>query len=297
MIYLIIVSLIWAFSFGLIKGNLTELDASFVAFARLFISFLFFAVFLRIKPFKFRQLGKLMAIGAIQFGLMYIFYIYSYGFLKAWQIALFTIFTPLYVTLINDILNKKFNPRFLLAALLSIIGAGIIVFNEGHDLHLKTGFILMQLSNICFAAGQVFYKRIRKSFEDIKDVSLFAWVYSGAFLISLLNTLIVTDYSAIHLNSTRIYTLLYLGILASGICFFLWNFGAIKVNAGTLAVFNNLKVPLGVAASIFVFNEVGGFVKMLLGGVIIAGALFISEHFNARIQNPAGEKENLRSPG
>ena len=38
MIYLFIVSLIWAFSFGLIKTNLTSLDASFVAAARLVIS-------------------------------------------------------------------------------------------------------------------------------------------------------------------------------------------------------------------------------------------------------------------
>jgi len=282
MIYLIIVSLIWAFSFGLIKGNLTGIDASFVAFARLFISFLFFAAFLRIKPFSLRQIIQLMAIGAIQFGLMYIFYIHSYGYLKAWQIALFTIFTPLYVTLINDILNGKFNLKFLLAAILSIIGAGVIVFNEGQNVQLRTGFFLIQISNVCFAAGQVFYKKIRNKFKKVKDRSLFAWIYCGAFLISLFNSVFVTDYSALHLNSSHIYTLLYLGILASGVCFFLWNFGAIRVNAGTLAVFNNLKVPLGVAASIFVFSEEGDFTKMLLGGIIIAGALYVSEHFNEK---------------
>jgi len=103
-----------------------------------------------------------------------------------------------------------------------------------------------------------------------------------AFLISLLNSLFVTDYSVLHLIPKQIYTLLYLGILASGVCFFLWNFGAIKVNAGTLAVFNNLKVPLGVAASIFVFNEDGDFTKMIFGGIVIGAALYISEHFNSK---------------
>jgi drug/metabolite transporter (DMT)-like permease len=279
--YLIIVSLIWAFSFGLIKGNLVGLDASFVAFARLMLSFIFFAVFLRIKQFNLKQILQLLIIGAVQFGLMYIFYIYSYGFLKAWQIALFTIFTPLYVTLLNDILNRTFNLKFLLAASLSVIGAAIIVFNEGKNLQLTMGFLLMQISNFCFAAGQVYYRKIRISFKEIKDHVLFAWVYFGAFLVSLINSLIITDYSAIQLSQIQIYTLLYLGIVASGICFFLWNLGATKVNGGTLAVFNNLKVPLGVAVSIFVFDETGDLIKMIAGGIVIVVALYISEHFNS----------------
>jgi len=49
MIYLLIVSLIWAFSFGLIKGQLTGLDANFVAAARLVVSLAAFLPFLRIK--------------------------------------------------------------------------------------------------------------------------------------------------------------------------------------------------------------------------------------------------------
>jgi drug/metabolite transporter (DMT)-like permease len=285
MIYLIIVSLIWAFSFGLIKGNLSGIDASFVAFARLFISFLFFTFFLRIKHFKARQIGQLMAIGALQFGLMYIFYIYAYDYLKAWQIALFTIFTPLYVTFINDLLDKKFNWKFLIASLLSIAGAGIIVFNTEQGLQLQTGFILIQFSNICFAAGQIFYKRIRKHFINIKDKSLFAWIYCGALIISGLNSFFLTDYSAIQLDSVQIYTLLYLGILASGVCFFLWNIGATKVNAGTLAVFNNIKVPLGVAVSILIFNEDGDLFRMIISGIMLALALYISEYFNIKNLN------------
>lgn len=281
MIYLIIVSVIWSLSFGLIKGNLTGVDSNFIAAARLFISFIFFLPFMRFKGFSLRQIGYLFVIGAVQFGLMYIFYIYSYQYLKAWQIALFTIFTPIYVTLINDLLNKKFNAKFLIAALLSIVGAGIIVFKNGENLQLQFGFILMQLSNICFAAGQLFYKRIRHILVKTSDAQLFAWLYSGAFAVSIINSLIVTDYSSLHLTSVHIYTLLYLGMLASGLCFFLWNYGATKVNEGTLAVFNNLKVPLGVAASIFIFNEQGDYLRMILSGLIIGMALYVSEHYNS----------------
>ena len=54
MIYLLAVSLIWAFSFGLIKGNLVGLDSNFVSFVRLFISFLVFVPFLKIKNLELK---------------------------------------------------------------------------------------------------------------------------------------------------------------------------------------------------------------------------------------------------
>jgi hypothetical protein len=44
MIWLLLVSLAWAFSFGLIKGNLTGVDSNFVAFARMALSLLSFCL-------------------------------------------------------------------------------------------------------------------------------------------------------------------------------------------------------------------------------------------------------------
>lgn len=282
MLYLIIVSVIWALSFGLIKGKLVGLDSHFVSFARLAISFVFFLPFLRIKQIKPRQILVLMAIGAVQFGMMYIFYIYSYSYLKAWQIALFTIFTPLYVTLINDLIEKRFHYSFFFAALLSVTGAAVIVARDIGSADLQLGFLLMQLSNICFAAGQVYYKKVRPSIATQNDVHLFFWLFTGAMLISGLNTGLMTEWSTLSITSTHIYTLLYLGVLASGVCFFLWNYGALKVNTGTLAVFNNLKVPLGMAASIFIFSESGNFIRMFIGGALIVLAIYLADKYQSQ---------------
>ena len=49
--------------------------------------------------------------------------------------------------------------------------------------------------------------------------------------------------------------LAYLGVIASGLCFFLWDRGATRVGAGTLALMNNLKIPLGAVVSIVVLKE------------------------------------------
>src|SRR5512146_3367503 len=103
MVELFVVSLVWAFSFGLIKDNLTSIDPNFVAVARLFISLLVFLPFLRLKDLALYTLARLMFVGAIQYGLMYITYNLSFHYLKAYDVALFTIFTPVYVTMVDNL--------------------------------------------------------------------------------------------------------------------------------------------------------------------------------------------------
>jgi len=70
--------------------------------------------------------------------------------------------------------------------------------------------------------------------------------------------------------------LLYLGLLASGVGFFLWNVGATRVEAGILAVFNNVKIPLAVLVSLLFFREHADWLRLLCGGGIIALALWLN---------------------
>ena len=277
MIYLLIVSFIWAFSFGLIKGNLTGLDSNFVAWIRMSVSLVVFVPFLRIKGIERKLAVKLIVLGMLQYGLMYITYIYSYQFLKAYQVAIFTIFTPLFVTLINDILEKRFHPLFLAVAILAITGTAIIVNKQIHQNDIRIGFFIIQVSNLCFASGQVWYKKIMSRYNDIKDANIFGLLYFGAFIITFIAALSTTEWSTLQVSTKQIFTLLYLGAIASGLCFFLWNYGAKKTDIGALAVFNNMKVPLAVTCSILFFNEKGSIPRLLIGGVIILAALFINE--------------------
>jgi len=219
----------------------------------------------------------------IQYGLMYVSYIYAYQFLNAHQVALFTIFTPLYVTLIADMLERRFHSLFLVTALIAIGGTGIIVYQDWSQSDLRVGLFVLQISNICFAFGQVSYKRIMNRHQQVKDWHIFGLLYLGAVLLTAAFTCFTTDWGTIQLTMRQTLTLLYLGVVASGICFFLWNFGAKRVNAGALAILNNLKVPLAVACSLVFFHEQGNIPKLFVGGVIILTALFLNEGWLKRL--------------
>ena len=276
MIWLLIVSLIWAFSFGLIKTQLTGLDSALVSFIRLLISFFVFLPFLR-----FKNLGKSLTLGLIftgmiQYGLMYLTYIYAYRFVAAYEIALFTIFTPLYITLFNDLFSRKFHKIFFIEAFIAVLATAVIIYNRLSVDGLISGFILVQISNLSFAFGQIYYKKLLKN-TVIKDSQIFALLYGGAVLLTGVTVLFTVNFSEIQITALQIYTLLYLGIIASGLGFFLWNYGARRTNTGTLAVFNNLKIPLAIIVSLLFFEEQTNFLRLAIGLCILLLLMWFNE--------------------
>lgn len=274
---LLIVSLIWAFSFGLIKGRLTGLDPTGVAVVRLAFAFVVFLPIFRPKRIDPRPALRLAAIGAIQFGAMYALYLRAFSTLMAHEVALFTILTPVYLALLDAAIANRFQPRHALAATLSVAGAGVLLWNAAPGTNALGGFILVQLSNLCFAAGQVAYRRIRIHIPDSDEAPLFAYLYAGGLTAVALVSLFATPWSAFRPTGEQWLVLLYLGTIASGLCFFLWNRGATRVNAGTLAAFNNAKVPLGVACSLLIFGEHANLPRLLVSLALLVAAVVVAE--------------------
>ena len=277
MSYLLFVSLVWAFSFGIIKDNLAVIDPNFIAFARLFIALLAFLPFLRLKGLPVRVTLRLCLTGMLQYGLMYISYQYAFGYLKAYEVALFTIFTPIYIALINNLMRRHFYWLPVLTAFLAVAGAAVVEQASLNQHGVILGFLIVQVSNICFAFGQVYYKELTSQHPEIKDFQVFALLYLGGVILTGLSTIVFTQWTTVTFTVTQLLALFYLGLIASGVCFFLWNFAARKVSIGALAIFNNLKIPLAVAVSLIFFQEKANLPSLLSGGLIMLAALLINE--------------------
>ena len=270
MALLLIVSFIWAFSFGLVK-SLAGLDPTAIGAARLAVSLLVFLPFLRAGRLGAARVASLALIGTVQFGAVYILYLRAYAHLPAYEIALFTITTPIFVTLLDAAAERRWRMRFLAAAALSVAGAGVVLWRSIGDSGVTGGFILMQLSNLCFACGQVAWRRERRKIpSDRSDASVFAITYAGGFALTMAVSLFTTNWHRFAPTGVQWLTITYLGAIASGLGFFLWNVGATRVNAGALAAFNNAKIPLGIAVSLLVFGEKADMGRLLAGGALMA---------------------------
>jgi drug/metabolite transporter (DMT)-like permease len=280
MLALLAASLIWAFSFGLIKTQLAGVPPHLVALLRLALSALLFAPWFRPRRVDGRTLGLLVAVGAVQYGVMYLAYLAAFAHLKASEVALWTIFTPIYVVLIADLTARTFHVRNLVAAGLSVVAAWLVTPAQAGT--ALAGIALVQLSNVCFAVGQVWYPRMVPTSTAVRDHEIFAALYIGG---SLLAAIPVAMSSAVPaalaaLTPTQIITILYLGLIPSGLGFFLWNVGVRRSRVGSAAVFNNAKVPLAILVSWFVFEALPGagtLLRTLVALALISAALWIAE--------------------
>jgi drug/metabolite transporter (DMT)-like permease len=286
--YLLITTLLWAFSFGLIGKVLQGLDPLMVSSARLTIALLVFLPLLRPTKIPKNERFQLAAIGAVQFGVMYICYLSAFRYIPSHLVALFSVLTPLYVVLIHDIRQRHFNARYLLAALLSVAGASVIKAKGGETGALWTGFLLMQISGMAFAYGQVAYRDWKQQRTAIQNSEVFGFLYAGGAATALLASFLIVPEPGdfLEASGTQMGVILYLGAIASGLGFFLWNKGATLCSAGVLAAFNNALVPMAMFVSLFVFGEVSGassneLLRLLIGAVLITDAVFIAKKQSA----------------
>jgi drug/metabolite transporter (DMT)-like permease len=282
MIYLALVSLIWAFSFGLIGSSLSGVDSFLVATLRLGVASIIFLPFLRLKDIGSIDRFRLIIYGGIQFGLMYAFYMRAYQFIPSHLVAIFSILTPVYVVLIHDLRRRTFSKHYLWIAIISVLGAASIKAKTIPSGDIWMGLGLMQAAGLAFAFGQVAYRDWKRANPQVPDRSVFALLSLGGVFSVGCFSLMLTDFQTVELSSEHWKAILYLGCVASGLGFFLWNKGASLSNAGTLAAFNNAVVPIAVLFSLFLFGEADNLdteslIRLIVGTMLIGTAVLLGQ--------------------
>jgi len=169
-----------------------------------------FLPFMRFKKLDIKTALKLGMTGLVQFGLMYIFYLEAFNTLQAYEVALFTIFTPVFVTLIDDAFNRRVNILHLVVAFITIAGTWIIKGEALQSREILAGFLLVQASNLCYAFGQIYYRRVMAQHPDLKDYQVFGVLYLGGFLVTAGATLATVPLSTLTLTTQQGLTLFYL---------------------------------------------------------------------------------------
>ncbi|KGK20448.1 carboxylate/amino acid/amine transporter [Vibrio navarrensis] len=280
MFYLNAVTLLWAFSFSLIGVYLAgQVDSWFSVLMRVALASVVFLPFLKFKGISKTLIGKLMLVGAFQLGLMYCFYYQSFLLLSVPEVLLFTVFTPIYVTLIYDLLKGRFSPWYLLTALIAVAGAALIKFSTINE-NFLLGFLVVQGANLCFAIGQVGYKFImEKESLDLPQHTVFGYFYLGALCVALVAFALLGNVNKLPTTDVQWGILIYLGLIASGLGYFAWNKGTTMVNAGALAVMNNALVPAGLIVNIVIWNRDVDLLRLAVGGGVILLSLWINERW------------------
>jgi len=211
------------------------------------------------------------------------------------EVLLFTIFTPLYVALVDNALNRRFSLGPVVSTLVAVLGAAIIRYDEVSEAFV-TGFLILQMANITFAAGQVGYAHLVRHYHPDPD-GLYLWqsfgfFFIGAFLLALPAFLLLGDMERLPSTNTHWMVLGWLGLVASGLGFFFWNKGATQVDAGTLGIMNNALVPAGLIVNLLIWNRDEDLGRLLLGGSVIGLSLWINARWGKGLSS--GEEVSQR---
>lgn len=279
MFYLIVVTLLWAFSFSLIGEYLAgSVDSYFAVVTRISLAALVFLPITQWRGVARSFIVGVMVCGALQFGITYVCLYVSFSVLTVPEVLLFTILTPLHITLIDDLLNRRFQPWALLAALVAVFGAGIIRY-DAISTNFLFGFILLQVANFTFAAGQVYYKHLVERYPStVPQYKRWGYFYIGGFLVAFPAFLCLGNpASIVQVTLLQWGILAWLGFAASALGMYWWNKGACLVDAGTLGVMNNALIPAGLIVNLLIWNHDADILRLILGGSIIAGSLWINK--------------------
>lgn len=282
MILLLLTTVLWAFSFSLIGVYLAgQVDGWFAVLVRVALAALVFLPFLRWRGVQAKQALLYMALGACQLGVMYLFYYQSFLYLSVPEVLLFTIMTPIYVTLIYDLMQgNQLRWGYLFSALLAVLGALIIRYNPLSPQFLL-GFALIQGANICFAIGQVGYKRVME-ISPMPQRNAFSWFYLGALCVALPAWLLFGHHQMMPTTGLQWGILIWLGVGASGMGYFMWNYGATQVDAGTLAIMNNVLIPAGLLVNLAIWQQHPDWIRLIAGGAVIALSLWVHRRWIVR---------------
>ena len=275
--YLLIVTVLWAFSFSLIGQYLAgQVDSDFAVLVRVVIAAAVFIPLTRWRGLPVRLLAGFWVAGALQFGVTYLCLYRSFTVLTVPEVLLFTVLTPIYVTLIDDSLARRFNPWALVAALVAV-GGGIIIRFEKIEGEYLTGFLLLQLANATFAAGQVLCRQLLARYPTDQPLyRFFGHFFLGALLLTIPSFLLFGDAGRLPQTSMQWGVLVYMGLFATALGMYWWVKGSTQVDAGTLAIMNELHVPAGLLVNLLIWNRDANLSKLALGGGVIIASLWLN---------------------
>ncbi len=291
--YLLIVTVLWAFSFSLIGEYLAgRVDSDFAVLVRVLIAAAVFLPATRWRSLPQRLLGGLWLAGALQFGLTYLCLYRSFSVLSVPEVLLFTVLTPIYVTLLDDALAGRFNPWALFAALVAV-GGGIVIRFERIAGDYLVGFLLLQLANAAFAAGQVLCRHLLARHPvELPLYRCFGHFFLGALLLALPSFVLFGNPARLPQDAVQWGVLVWMGLFATALGMFWWVKGSTLVDAGTLAIMNELHVPAGLLVNLLFWNHDADLARLALGGSVILASLWLN-----RLGQRMGRRANPALPG
>lgn len=264
-----------------------DLSSSEIAFLRGVIGSLFLicaSFFVRQKPSlqSIKENGLLLGLSGTAIGLNWIFLFESYKFTTISNATLSYYFAPIFVMILAPFVLKEKLTRLKVGSILGAMVGLFLIVNIGDT--TTTGSynhpvgILFGLSAAALYASVILMNKFIKNLSGY-ETTLVQLIVAALVLLPYILTKEHMSFS--DLNSSSILFILILGIVHTGIAYFLY-FTAVKELKGqTIAVLSYIDPISAVIIAAIFLGESMSFIQMI-GGFLILSSTFLSERLESR---------------
>jgi len=267
---LVLVSLVWAGSFVVVKIGTRNISPIHIGFLRFLVAtpLMFLVILLKkMKPRRvnYKDLPALVILALTGVTLLYVFQFTGIKYTTASTSAVLINTNVMFIAILSFlILRESFTLKKVAGILLSFLGATIIVTNGYLDIGSSfLGDVLILLSAFCWAVYSIMGKRLLERYNPL-TLNTYAFALGTVFYLPF----VINDFGAIFFIPLEGWLIiLYLALFCSVFGYVAWYFVLSHVDASKAAIFLNL-IPL---FTILLSLLIGEIVTIFL----IAGAAFI----------------------
>jgi len=288
---LLLTAAIWGFAFVIVKDSLDYVGPMYMVAIRYSIAAVVMSLIF-IKKWKLLNRHTLFQ-GMITGLLLFIAYaVQTVGcnYTTAGKNAFLTTVYVILIPFITWIMYKKRPGWFVfVAAVLSLTGIGLLALGTGDTKGINKGDILTILCGLFFALHIVYTEKYNLKGTDPLFLTMLQFIFSAIFGW-IFAPIFDGSFSAnVVLSSRVIFSMLYLGLFSTMICFSLQNLGLKYVPSSLASLFLSFESVFGVLFSTLLLHELLT-PRMLTGCILIFGAIVLAENGHAiKTKKPAAE--------
>lgn len=283
-------------SIGLFVKNV-DLPSSGIAFLRGIIGSLFLlavSIFVKQKKFSVQMIkknGLLLLLSGAAIGFNWIFLFQAYKYTTISNATLSYYFAPVFVMILAPfVLKEKLTPLKVGSILTAMLGLFLVVNIQngetgGTAYHHAIG-ILYGLSAAGLYASAILMNKFIKSLSGFETTLVQLMV---AALVLFPYSFFKDHLNLSGLNSQTILFILILGIIHTGVAYFLYFTSLQELKGQTIAVLSYIDpISAVVIAAIFLGESMSTI--QIVGGILILGSTFVSERLEMKGQKMSDER-------
>lgn len=259
---LIIVAIIWALNFSVIKVTLEEIDPfSFNALRYVFAALILISV-TKWRGFnifvKKEHLLPLIGVGIVGNLVYQILFIVGVNLTNAANSAVILGTIPVWIALFAHLFtDEKLNFNKLIGMIFAFLGVGLIIFGRAEGFSFNSsnalGDVIVLGSAIAWATYTILSKKYLKLYNSSQYSAFISLVGVVGLLIVGAPSLVKTDFASISIAGYG--GILYSGILSVGLAYLIWNRGVHLIGAIKTAAYQNLVPVLGLIFGVVLLGE------------------------------------------